>query len=155
MDVDRPADAAFLDIRLRALVHLDPADDLGGQGQIVEAAGRIELVEDEPVGGRDCVAVDQRLGQVGRGAAQRHALALAELAIDDDAGYALKRLGDILVRKFAAIFRADDVGVYIRIALGLDRLAERTATAGYDDFGIGRVGRWRLQNRNRHVREKG
>src|SRR3546814_3979425 len=52
MDVDRPADAAFLDIRLRALVHLDPADDLGGQGQIVEAAGRIELVEDEPVGGR-------------------------------------------------------------------------------------------------------
>src|SRR3546814_19203010 len=68
------------------------------QGQIVEAAGRIELVEDEPVGGRDCVAVDQRLGQVGRGAAQRHALALAELAIDDDAGYALKRLGDILVK---------------------------------------------------------
>src|SRR3546814_2826348 len=82
-----------------------------------------ELVEDEPVGGRDCVAVDQRLGQVGRGAAQRHALALAELAIDDDAGYALKRLGDILVRKFADIFRADDVGDHIRIAPGLDRLA--------------------------------
>src|SRR3546814_9227337 len=86
MDVDRPADAAFLDIRLRALVHLDPADDLGGQGQIVEAAGRIELVEDEPVGGSDCVAVDQRLGQVWRGAAQRHAIALAELAIDDATG---------------------------------------------------------------------
>src|SRR3546814_8381521 len=92
-----------------------------------------ELVEDEPVGGRDCVAVDQRLGQVGRGAAQRHALALAELAIDDDAGYALKRLGDILVRKFADIFRADDVGDHIRIALGLDRLAERTANTGDDD----------------------
>src|SRR3546814_10455423 len=99
-----------------------------------------ELVEDEPVGGRDCVAVDQRLGQVGRGAAQRHALALAELAIDDDAGYALKRLGDILVRKFADIFRSDDVGDHIRIALGLDRLAERTANAGDDDFGIGAVG---------------
>src|SRR3546814_19478441 len=61
-DVDRAADPAFLDVGLRALVNLEAADDLGGQGQIVEAARRGDLIEDEPVGGRDAVAVEQRLG---------------------------------------------------------------------------------------------
>ncbi len=69
-DVDRAADPAFLDVGLRALVHFEASDDLGGQGEVVEAARRGDLVEDEPVGGRDAVAVEQRLGEVRRGAAQ-------------------------------------------------------------------------------------
>src|SRR3546814_12393166 len=95
-------------------------------------------LEDEPVGGRDAVAVEQRLGEVGRGAAQRDALALAELAVDDDAGDALERLGDILVGEFADILGGDDVGDHRQVALRLDRFAERPADDGDDDFAFGR-----------------
>ncbi len=78
LDVHRAADAAFLEVGLRALVDLGLADDLGGQHQVVEAAGRGQLVEHEPVGGGDAVAIQLGAVEVGRRAADRNALALAE-----------------------------------------------------------------------------
>src|SRR3546814_15724267 len=98
-------------------------------------------LEDEPVGGRDAVAVEQRLGEVGRGAAQRDALALAELAVDDDAGDALERLGDILVGEFADIPGGEDVGAPRPFPLRLDRFAARHAAAGDTDLSFGRGAR--------------
>src|SRR3546814_5323471 len=82
-------------------------------------------LEDEPVGGRDAVAVEQRLGEVGRGAAQRDALALAELAVDDDAGDALERLGDILVGEFRSEERRVGTSVSVRVDLGGRRIIKK------------------------------
>ena len=49
------------------------------------------------------VAVEQGAGEVRGGAADADALALAELAVDDDAGDALQRFGDVLVGELADV----------------------------------------------------
>ena len=75
-------------------------------------------------------------------AAQVDALAFAELAVDDDAGHALQRLGEILVREFADVFGVDRVDHADRFALGLERFAQAAADAGdHDLFDLARVRR--------------
>src|SRR4029453_12252149 len=97
------ADAALFEVRRRRLGNFHLADDVGGQHQVVEAARRVQLVEDEPVGGRERMAVQQRGGQRRGQAAQVDALAFAEVAADDDAGYALQSFGEILVGELADV----------------------------------------------------
>src|SRR5205823_3784990 len=153
--VDGGADAAFLDVRFGALIDLELADDFGRQCQIVERARGGQLVENEPVRGRDIVTVEQSLGEVRRGAANADSLALTELAIDDDARYTLERLGDILVGKLADVFGSQDVGNDGGIALRPDGRRDRPAETGNDDVaslsGVGRSGlsaaRWRRVGR--------
>ena len=70
----------------------------------------------------------------GLGAAQADALAFAELAVDDDAGDALQRLGDVLVRELADVLGGERVDDADRLALGLDRFAQAAADAGDDDL---------------------
>ena len=102
------------------------------QHQVVEAARRVELVENEPVRGREAVAVQQRAREVWRRAAQVHALAFAELAVDDDARYALQRFRDVLVRELADVLGRDrlDDGRRRRACASIDcaRLARMPVT---------------------------
>ncbi len=126
----------------------DLADDVGRQHQVVEAARRVQLVEDEPVGGRERVAVQQRARQRRGQAAQVHALAFAEVAADDDAGHALQSFGEILVGELADVLGIERVDHADRLALGLERLAQAAADAGdHDLFDLARVRRLRRQGR--------
>ena len=63
-NIDGPTDAAFVQIRCRTLVDLDHSDELRRQQQIVEAAGCGELLEHEPVGDCDVVAIDRGVDEI-------------------------------------------------------------------------------------------
>ena len=133
-DVDRAADAALFEVRLRRLEHFHLADDVRRQHQVVEAARRVQLVEDEPVGGRERVAVQQRARQRRGQAAQVHALAFAEVAADHDARHALQGFGEILVGELADVLGIQRVDHADRFALGLERFAQAAADAGNHDL---------------------
>ena len=115
-------------------MHLDAADDVGGQHQVVEAAGRVELVQDEPVGRGEAVPVQQRAGEVRRGAAQAHAFALAEFLVDDDARDPRQGFGDVLVGELADILGRNHLDDSRRVALAIERLREARADASDNDF---------------------
>jgi hypothetical protein len=103
------------------------------------------------------VTVEQRSGERRAQPAQVDAFALAEITADDDAGHALQRLGEILVRELADVFRGDGINDADRVALGLQRLANASADTGDDDLvqllgggviGVSRRGRLQQSHRN-------
>ncbi len=129
LDVDRAADAAFLNVRLRGLLHLDLADEIGREHEVVEAAGGVLLVENEPVGAGERVAVESRVGQGSERAAQVDALAFAEVALGHDTRDALQGFRQVLVGEFADILGGNDFLDADCLALGFQRLAHAGAVA--------------------------
>src|SRR4029450_11766152 len=127
------ADAAFLEIRLRTLVHLQFADDFRRKNQVIECTCRAQLIEDEPVRRRDIMTVEQRLGEVRGRASDAYAFAFSKLPVDYDTGNPLKSFRDVLVRKLANVLGAQDVGDDRRIALGPDRCLDRPAETRDDN----------------------
>ncbi len=90
VDIDHAADAALGNVGFGALVDVQPSDDFGRQHQVVEAAARLQLVQDEPVGGGHGVAVQLRQVQGRSRAADRDPLAFAKLPGDGHARHALQ-----------------------------------------------------------------
>ena len=133
-DVDDAADAPFLDIGLGAFHHLDLADDIRGQHQVIETARGVELIEDKPVGRGQRVSVVQGARQVRRRAADADPLALAILAVDDHAGHALYGFGQVFVGKFAHIFGRYHVDHGVGHLFGGQRIAQAAADADNDNF---------------------
>jgi hypothetical protein len=122
-------------------VHDDLVDELRGKQRIADAAAHLrDLVQHEPVAGRDVVAVEQRLGQARVRAAHADAVVLVESALvrargaDRDAGQSSQGIGDVLVRHLADVLGGDDLDNRVRLALRVQRLLVRYADAGYDDF---------------------
>ena len=131
-DIDRAADRTFVDARFGRLVDIDPADQLRREQRIVEGAAR--RVEDEPVGRRHGLAVQQGAVERRIGAQDRYLFALAELAVDGDARHQRQRFGDIGIGEFADIFRGNAVDDRVGVTLDVDRLGERGAITGDDDI---------------------
>jgi hypothetical protein len=112
-------DAAFDQVGGRALAHHDLADDFRWQQRITGAAadGAADLVEHEPVARRHRMAVDDGLGQAGRGAAQADTVVLVEAAgagsrgTDVHTRQALQRVGHVLVGHLAHVFGGDHLDV--------------------------------------------
>ena len=134
LDVDRAADAAFVEVRRGALVDREQADDLRRQQEVVEAAGGGQLLEHEPVGHRHVVAVHRGADEVGRHAPQRDAFAFAEFTIDDDARHALHRFGEVLVGQLADVLGDDGVDDRGGLALDLHGLAQGVRDADDGDL---------------------
>ena len=67
-------------------------------------------------------------------AANADPLSLAEFPVHDDAGNALQRFGEVLVRKLADVFGGERIDNADCLALGLERLAQTAANTGDDHF---------------------
>jgi hypothetical protein len=80
------------------------------------------------------VPVQQHLGEAVVGAADVDALALAEFAVERDAGHALQRLGEILVREFRHVLGGDRVDDGDFLAFRLERSLVARANARDDDL---------------------
>ena len=151
-EIDRARDAALQQRGVLRLVDDHRADHLGRQQVEAGAAahGR-ELVEDEPVAGRDRVAVDRHLRQAGRGAADADAVILVEAALAARCGrgveprQALERVGHVLVGELADVGGRDHLDVIVGVVLEVERLLERSAHARHDDL----VARFRVGDRGR------
>ena len=126
----RTPDAAFVEPRLGRFEHVHARDHVRRQQRIVEGAGRVAAV-----GRRDEIAVELRERQVRTQAADADARSFAAVPLDDDARYALQRIGDILVGEFADILGRDDVDEGVRLPLLPQALFDRLAIAGDDNVG--------------------
>ena len=79
-------------------------------------------------------AVDQHARELRTEAADRDLSALAAHAVDGDAGDALQRLGEVLVRELADVLGDERVHDVVGVALHVEGLAQTAADAGDDDF---------------------
>ena len=120
--VDAAADAAFDQVRRARLVDVDSGDELG----------RNILQRDAAAGSGEGLAAVEVGGHVGQ-AADQDGVRLAVGARDLDAGDALQRIGDRIVRKLADILRHDRIGDGDRILLERLRRSQAAPDAGHDD----------------------
>ncbi len=138
--VDGTDRAALDQLGFGRLAHHDLVDQLRRQQRVADAASHgAGLVEHEPVARSDVVAIDQRLREARAGAAHADAIVLVERALvgagraDVHARHARQRVGNVLVRHLADVFRGDDLDAGHLVALGVQRLLDCAADAAHDD----------------------
>ena len=132
--VDRAADAAFEVGRLGGLQHVGPRDHLGRQ----HVEGELAAV----AVGREDAAVQRHDAELGPEAAHVDELAFAAArTLDGDAGDVREGIGDVVVGEAAEVLGDDGVLDDLGAALAVERLDERRARAGDDDFTELRRGR--------------
>jgi hypothetical protein len=141
----RAADAAFVDARLGALINFDALDDFGCQQRVIERPAR--GIENEPVGRRHRLAVEQGAIERRVGTTNADALALAELTIDVDAGHVRQGFRRVLVREFTHVLGGDGIHDGAGLALDLHRLTQAASDARNNDlFHLGTGRRLRLRD---------
>ena len=137
-DVERAAHAALHEVGLRRLVHLDRLHQFGLHG--LEPEGPLLAVVADVAGerlgaARQCAAaIDQHARELRTETPDRNLGALAAHAVDGDAGDALQRLGEVLVRELADVLGDERVHDVVRVAFHVEGLAQAAADAGDDDF---------------------
>ena len=149
-NVDRRTDAARRNARATRLVDFECGDALRSEVREIERARDRCAVAVADRRGRELAAVERDEIVLGAEAADGDELAFAVRTVDRHAGDALERFGQVGVGELADILGRDRVDNALRVALEVDRAAERSADAGNDDIAarIGPVcGRGALRRR--------
>ena len=142
-DVHGAAQAAFHQIRLRRLVHLHRLHEFRLHRIEVERARVLRHAERAGranAGGHRRAPVHLHPHELRPQAANGHERPFAALPVDGDAGDALQRFGQVLVRELADVLRHQGIDDVVRGALHLDGLPHAAANAAHDDL-LKRAGR--------------
>ena len=134
MQVDHAANAPFDVHGLGALGDRRPGNHFGRNRVQLECARIVTVGILAARVGQGRAAVDGRAHIAWAQAAYGHPVAFAGFTLKQDPGNALQRLGDVVVRKQANIFRGDGVNHDIRLALDFRRTIETALDARDDDF---------------------
>jgi hypothetical protein len=126
VEIDHRAQRAFVEAGLGGLVDHQAREQLGGEdveieGAVAVGAGAVGR------GGDGLEPVEANAGELRAEAANGDRAALAGIALDRDAGDALERFGEVLVGELGDVLGDDRVDRGDRIALDVDRGAERGA----------------------------
>lgn len=147
--IDGACHASLDHVGRLGLVNDRARDHFRGQQVIAHAApGGRGLIGDEPVAGRDGMAVDGRLRQAGRSTADTHAVVFIEPALAAgsrlgiDARDALQNIRNILVGQLTDVFGSHDLNVLSRGPFGRERAFHGIADAGDESAAPIRRLRW-------------
>src|SRR5690606_30316116 len=140
-DVDRGADAARRNRGAAGLVDLQGADafrceirEVEGPAGAAREVARLVGADRLNVGGGHRATVQGHQVEAAAEAADRDLRAFTVIAVDGHAGNALERFRQVGVGELADVFRGDRVDDAAVAALDLDRLLDRGANTGDDNF---------------------
>ncbi len=138
LDVDRRADRAAGERRIRGLEDVDFVHEVRADGAEVETPGGVAQC------GRDLAAIVERFVEARSEAAHgnlrcvayrgRNAAHRARTAADRDSGHAHHGGREVGIRELADVFGGDRIDDAVGIALDVQALLQRGAQSGDDDF---------------------